>query len=124
MGPRVRAHCAHSFVGPKGPGPIGPILGDSFEEVLGLFSFSQNMSLLAKNTYLDFVGVIFQSKNPPEAAAPHMRACFHETHFSNKAQKTTFQKWVLRDWTNMTNTRWMEFYVYILGYSASFCLST
>ena len=25
LGPRARAHWAHSFVGPKGPGPIGPI---------------------------------------------------------------------------------------------------
>ena len=35
LGPRARAHWAHSFVGPKGPGPIGPFLGDSFEEVIG-----------------------------------------------------------------------------------------
>ena len=35
LGSRARAHWAHSFVGPKGLGPIGPFLGDSFEEVNG-----------------------------------------------------------------------------------------
>ena len=36
LGPIARAH---SFVGPKGPGPIGPILEDSFEEVIGFSHF-------------------------------------------------------------------------------------
>ena len=43
---------------------------------------------------------------------------------SQKALKATFQKWVMHDMTNMKDTQWMEFYVYILGYSASFCLAT
>ena len=43
---------------------------------------------------------------------------------SQKARKPTFEKWVMHDLTNMKDTQWMEFYVYILGYSASFCLAT
>ena len=43
---------------------------------------------------------------------------------SHKARKPTFQKWVLHDLTNMKDTQWVEFYVYTLGSSASFCLAT
>ena len=39
LGPRARAYWAHSFVGPKGPGPIGPFLEDSFAEVIGSSQF-------------------------------------------------------------------------------------
>ena len=35
LGPWARAHRAHSFAGPKGPGPIGPFPGVSFDEVIG-----------------------------------------------------------------------------------------
>ena len=41
-------------------------------------------------------------------------------HSSQEVRKPTFQKWVLHDLTNMKDTHWMAFYVYILGYSASF----
>ena len=49
------AHWVHSFAGPKGPGPIGPFLKDSFEEVIDFCHFfHQNMSSLAKHAISTF----------------------------------------------------------------------
>ena len=46
LGPRARAHWAHSFVGPEGPGPIGPFLGDSSDEVISFSHIHSEIVLL------------------------------------------------------------------------------
>ena len=50
----------HSFVGPKGPGPIGPILGESFEEVIVFSQFQSNSIIFNQKHILStFWKIIF-----------------------------------------------------------------
>ena len=52
LGPRARAHRSHSFVGPKGPGPIGPFLGESFGEVIGFNIFQSKHVIIPIYIYI------------------------------------------------------------------------
>ena len=44
-------------------------------------------------------------RRPPR---PATRACFQKTHFSKKARKPTFEKWVLHDLTYTKDTQQVE----------------
>ena len=52
LGPTAR--WAHSFVGPKGAGPIGPIQGIHSKKLSALVIFTQHMSFSARNKLSKF----------------------------------------------------------------------
>lgn len=67
IGPWPRAHWAHSFAGLKGPSPVGPVLGESIEEVIGSSSFNRKTIYFPKNSFSDpNLALMSSHPNKPE----------------------------------------------------------
>ena len=73
------------------------------------------MYIYSKQTHFQqFRRSFFKMKTRRRPRRPAWCACFQKTHFSEKASETNFWERVFHNLTNMNDTQWMEFYVYII----------
>ena len=100
----AQAHWAHSFVVPKGPGPNGPLLGDSFEEVIGFSHFYLKYVGFSQQHTFNMLEGHFPNKKRPRPPLP-TRLFVVRKHVVLSSRKSTVQKWVLRDLANMNDTQ-------------------